>query len=68
MLWFKYVEYYHYLHHQHPNKNFNGCYPPVWDLLLGTSAKQTDLDRDVWRLIKEGKSVDRKGRSLTNPD
>jgi hypothetical protein len=62
--WFKYVEYYHYLHRQHPNKNFNGCFPPIWDRILRTSASQTDLDRHVWQLIKKGEYVDRKGRSL----
>jgi len=62
--WFCYVEYCHYLHHQHRNKNFNGLLPPVWDVLLGTCAKETDEDRKVWRLMQAGMLVDRKGRSL----
>jgi hypothetical protein len=62
--WFTYVEYCHYLHHQHRNKNFNGFLPPVWDVLLGTKARETDEDREVWRLMQEGQVVDRKGRPL----
>jgi hypothetical protein len=62
--WFHYVEYCHYLHHQHRNKNFNGLYPPIWDVLLGTCALETEEDRKVWKLIRAGKYVDRKGRTL----
>ena len=64
MLWFQYVEYWHYLHHQHRNKNFNGLLPPVWDFLLGTEAAETGEDRKVWKLIKAGNFVDRKGNCL----
>jgi hypothetical protein len=61
--WFRFVEYYHFLHHQHRNKNFN-AFLPLWDLLLGTLASETDLDRMVWRLVNAGEFVDRKGRPI----
>jgi sterol desaturase/sphingolipid hydroxylase (fatty acid hydroxylase superfamily) len=61
--WFKYVEYYHFLHHQHRDKNFN-AWLPLWDWLLGTLAQETQLDRRVWQLMEDGESVDRRGRPL----
>jgi hypothetical protein len=64
--WYRYVTYYHYLHHQHPNRNFNGCFPPLWDILLGTSARQTELDRQVWKQLQVGVRVDRRGREFIN--
>jgi hypothetical protein len=62
--WYRYVEYYHFLHHQHRNKNYN-AFLPMWDYLLGTSAPVTALDRDVWRLMNDGQFVDRKGKPLS---
>jgi hypothetical protein len=64
MLWFRYVEYHHFLHHQHRNKNFNGLLPPLWDWLLGTLAKATAEDLKVWRLLQAGEFVDHRGRPL----
>lgn len=34
----------HYLHHRHPNTNFNTLFP-MWDWVLGTTAVETDDDR-----------------------
>src|ERR1700733_104377 len=64
MLWFNFVEYYHFLHHQHRNKNFNGLLPPLWDLLFFTLAWPTAEDRKVWRLLQAGEFVDRSGKPL----
>jgi len=61
--WFRFVEYYHFLHHQHRNKNFN-AFLPLWDWLLSTLAEETELDRLVWRLVNAGEFVDRKGRPI----
>jgi len=62
--WFKLVEYYHFLHHQHRDANFN-AFLPLFDWLLRTSARETDLDRRVWQLMAQGYKVDRRGRLLT---
>ena len=61
--WFELVEYYHFLHHQHRNKNFN-AFLPLWDWILGTLASETELDREVWRLVNAGYFVDRKGQPM----
>jgi hypothetical protein len=61
--WFELVEYYHFLHHQHRNKNFN-AFLPLWDWLLGTLATETELDREVWHLVNTGHFVDRRGQPM----
>jgi sterol desaturase/sphingolipid hydroxylase (fatty acid hydroxylase superfamily) len=58
--WYRYVEYFHFLHHQHRDKNFN-AFLPLWDLLLGTQATETPLDQEVWRRVNLGEYVDRRG-------
>jgi hypothetical protein len=62
--WFRLVEYYHFLHHQHRNKNFN-AFLPLCDRLLSTLAMETELDREVWRRLNAGEFVDRRGQLIT---
>lgn len=44
----------HYLHHRHPNSNFNTLFP-MWDWVLRTTSVETDADRiamksAIWRV------------------
>jgi hypothetical protein len=41
---YRYLRRRHYLHHRHPNTNFNTLFP-MWDWLLGTTSVETDDDR-----------------------
>jgi hypothetical protein len=61
--WFRVVEYYHFLHHQHRDKNFN-AFLPLCDWLLGTLAEETELDREVWNRVNAGEFVDRRGQLI----
>jgi hypothetical protein len=61
--WYHLVEYYHFLHHQHRDKNFN-AFLPIWDFLLGTLARETELDRAVWKGVNAGEFIDRRGMPL----
>jgi hypothetical protein len=61
--WFRLVEYYHFLHHQHRDKNFN-AFLPLWDWPFGTLAKETELDREVWNRVNAGEFVDRRGQLI----
>ena len=62
--WYYFVEYYHFLHHQHRDKNFN-AFLPIWDFLFCTLAVETALDRDVWQRVNRGEFVDRRGVPMT---
>jgi hypothetical protein len=42
---YKFVARHHFLHHRHPDKNFNVALP-IGDFLFGTIAKPTDADRE----------------------
>jgi Fatty acid hydroxylase superfamily len=61
---FRWLEHYHFLHHQHPKKNYNGVFP-LCDWLLGTRAQETETDRKVLALLRQGYIVDRKGRPMS---
>jgi hypothetical protein len=62
--WFQFVEWWHFLHHQHRNKNFAGLLPPLMDVIFLTLTWASEEDKKVWQLIKSGQVVDRKGRPL----
>lgn len=40
---YSWLEWHHYLHHKHVNKNFNIVFP-IFDFIMGTAAKPTDKD------------------------
>jgi hypothetical protein len=40
---FRFLRMYHFLHHQHPQQNFNVVLP-LWDYVLGTAATATEQD------------------------
>jgi hypothetical protein len=42
--WYLYLKRRHYLHHRHPNSNFNTLFP-MWDWVLRTTSVETDDDR-----------------------
>jgi Fatty acid hydroxylase superfamily len=41
---YRYLKRRHYLHHRHPNTNFNTLFP-MWDWVFGTTSVETDDDR-----------------------
>jgi hypothetical protein len=61
---FRWLEHYHFLHHQHPHHNYNAAFP-LWDWVMGTRAVETETDRKVLALLRQGYIVDRKGRLLS---
>jgi len=44
---YKFLEWHHYLHHRHVNKNFNIVFP-IFDYVMGTVAKPTDKDLEIY--------------------
>jgi sterol desaturase/sphingolipid hydroxylase (fatty acid hydroxylase superfamily) len=64
---YRYLERYHFLHHQHPGRNYN-LFLPLWDTLLGTAARENETDVEVLRRIRNGEHIDRRGRPLPPKD
>jgi hypothetical protein len=62
---YRLLEWHHFLHHQHPNKNFNVLFL-LWDILFATRARATAVDLDVWRKLQSGARVDRRGRLMVD--
>ena len=56
---FAYWEHYHFLHHLYPNKNYNALLP-LWDLILGTSAKSSPADLEALEKTRRLESVSRR--------
>jgi sterol desaturase/sphingolipid hydroxylase (fatty acid hydroxylase superfamily) len=44
---FQFIAWWHFLHHRHQNRNFAGMLP-LWDYVLGTVARPTEKDRNLW--------------------
>lgn len=47
---YKFLARYHWLHHKHPNKNFNVVFP-LFDYVLGSHASATAADREQMALL-----------------
>lgn len=45
---YKFLEFHHYLHHRHMNKNFNIVFP-IFDYVMGTVAKPTVKDLEIYK-------------------